>query len=282
MNAEILHVAGQTPGAPTPGRPKVIEDPTNRWLIHPIGAALLPVAIRLGIHPNLVSLTGLGFGILAGLAYHNWADPWMATLGFVLMIGWHICDGIDGQLARATGKTSALGRLFDGICDYATFFAVLLPIVFTFDNWPPLLAFGLTAGAAHMAQAAYFEGERESWIRRSHGVFTTRARSVAGGMFEDIYNRAEAALGNRTRPIDAALAADPALLPRYLAATEAPMRRLTILGANGRTVAIWLACLAGQPWLYFAWELFGLSLIGVLMARNLRRIEAGLCTTRAG
>jgi phosphatidylglycerophosphate synthase len=282
MNAEILHVAGQPPGAPVPGRPQAIEDPSNRWLVHRIAAAVLPLAIRSGIHPNVVSLTGLGFGILAGVAYRQWHDPWMATLGFVLMVGWHICDGIDGQLARATGKTSAFGRLLDGICDYATFFAVLLPIIFTFDNWPPLLALGLTAGGAHVLQAAYFEGERESWIRRSRGVFTARARSEAGGIVEAIYNRIEAALGNRTRPIDDALAADPALLPRYLAATEVPMRRLSILGANGRTVAIWLACLAGMPWLYFIWELFGLSLIGIAMAHNLRKVEAGLCTARAG
>ena len=46
-------------------------------------------AIRIGIHPNAVSLIGLGFGAMAGVAYAQWRDPWMATLGFVLMIGWH-------------------------------------------------------------------------------------------------------------------------------------------------------------------------------------------------
>jgi phosphatidylglycerophosphate synthase len=281
MNAQMLHI-GATPLDPPPqGRPQAIEDPSNRWLIHRITAALLPLAIRAGIHPNVVSLAGLGFGVLAGVAYSQWHDPWMATLGFALMIGWHICDGIDGQLARATGKTSAFGRLLDGICDYATFFAVLLPIIFSFDNWPPLLALGLTAGAAHVVQSAYFEGERESWIRRSRGVFAARARSAAGGIVEAGYNRIEGALGNRTRAIDAALAADPALLPRYLAATAPTMRRLAILGANGRTLAIWLACLSGMPWLYFIWELCGLTLIGVLLARRLRTIEARLCTSPA-
>jgi phosphatidylglycerophosphate synthase len=278
MNSETLHLGATLRDARAQGRPLEIEDPTNRLVIHRLAAALLPTAARVGLHPNAVSLAGLAFGILAGLAYRQWPNPWMATLGFGLMIGWHICDGLDGQLARATGKTSAFGRLLDGICDYATFFAVLLPIIFTFENWPPLLALGLTSGAAHVLQSAYYEGERESWIRRSRGNFAARARSRAGGPIEAVYNRIEATLGNRTRPIDAALAANPALLPAYLAATTAPVRRLSILGANGRTIAIWLACLGGMPWLYFIWELIGLTLIGTVMARNLRRIETGLCT----
>jgi CDP-diacylglycerol---serine O-phosphatidyltransferase len=281
MNVEILHISAAPLDPPAQGRPRAIEDPSNRWLIHRAGAALLPFAIRAGVHPNAVSLTGLGFGLLAGIAYSHWANPWMATLGFALMIGWHICDGIDGQLARATGKTSAFGRLLDGICDYATFFAVLLPIIFSFDDWPPLLAFGLTSGAAHVLQSAFYEGERESWIRRSRGEFTARARSEAGGPLEAVYNHIEATLGNHTRPIDDALAANPDLLPRYLAATQAPMLRLSILGANDRTLAIWIACLSGMPWLYFVWELFGLSLIGAMFAWRLRSVEADLCTASA-
>ncbi|MGL4541713.1 MAG: CDP-alcohol phosphatidyltransferase family protein [Polymorphobacter sp.] len=261
-------------------RPPTIEDPSNRWFVHRISGALLEPAIRIGIHPNAVSLIGLAFGAAAGVAYLQWRNPWMATLGFVLMIGWHVCDGLDGRLARATGKVSPLGRLLDGICDYATFFMVLLPMALGFSNWPATLALGLTAGAAHALQSAYFEAERESWIRRSRGVFAARQRSNAGGLIEAAYNRIESSLGNRERPVDGWLRAHPEQLPRYLAVTAPVMRWMTLLGANARTLAIWLACLAGFPVAYWLWELVGLSVIAVVLARHLRHVEAGLLSAR--
>jgi len=260
------------------GRALSIETPTNRWFVHRISDALLAPAIRLGIHPNMVSLIGLGFGAAAGVAYVHWRDPWMATLGFVLMIGWHICDGLDGRLARATGKVTALGRLLDGVCDYATFFMVLVPIALTFDNWPMVLTFGLIAGMAHALQSAFYEGERESWTRRSRGVFVAKPRSNAGGLIERSYNRIEASLGNCERPIDHWLAAHPDRLPGYLAASVPVMRMSAILSANSRTIAIWLACMAGFPVAYWVWELVGLSLIAFVLAARLRQVEASLCS----
>ncbi|TFU06484.1 CDP-alcohol phosphatidyltransferase family protein [Polymorphobacter arshaanensis] len=269
-------------GTPTGGnmdaRPPSIETPTNRWFIHRIAAALLPPAIRLGIHPNTVSLMGLAFGAGAGFAYWQWRDPWMATLGFILMIGWHICDGLDGQLARATGKVTALGRLLDGVCDYATFIMVLLPIALSFDNWPLTLTLALASGVAHALQSAYYEGERESWIRRSRGIFTVRPRSNAGGFIERSYNKIESTLGNRERPVDAWLAANPQRLPQYLAATAPVMRTMAILSANSRTVAIWTACMIGLPVTYWLWELIGLSLFAMMLAGRLRQVETALET----
>lgn len=247
--------------------------------MHRVAAALLPLAVRLGIHPNTVSLLGLACGAAAGFAYAQWRDPWMATLGFVLMIGWHICDGLDGQLARATGKVTALGRLLDGVCDYATFIFVLVPIALSFDNWPLTLGLALLSGAAHALQSAYYEGERESWIRRSRGIFTVRPRSTAGGLIERSYNRIESQLGNRQRPIDGWLATHPAQLPGYLAATAPVMRTMTILSANSRTVAIWVSCMIGLPVAYWLWELIGLSLFAMMLAGRLRQVEAA---TEAG
>lgn len=259
-------------------RPPVIEDPSNRFFIHRISRALLTPAIRFDIHPNTVSVLGLLCGAGAALAYWHWRDPLLATLGFVLMIGWHICDGLDGQLARATGKVSAIGRLLDGLCDYATFVMVMLALALSFDNWPPMLGLALISGALHALQSAYYESQRESWIRRSLGKFAARARSLAGGRYEQLYNVVEEWLGNHSRPIDAALRANPALLPRYLGASAPVLQKMVVLSANSRTLTIWLACIAGQPILYFYWEIFGLTLIALLLAARLRHVEAGLCT----
>ena len=262
-----------------PARPLAIEDPTNRWLVHRLSDALLVPAIRVNLHPNTVSLMGLVFGAAAGWAYADWRDPRFATLGLMLMLGWHVCDGLDGRLARATGRASPLGRLLDGLCDYAVFFCVLLPIAFSLPDRPLMVALCVSAGAAHALQSAYFEGERTSWIRRSRGEMTAQDRSTAGGVFETFYNASERLLANRTRPIDLELRKRPQALPLYLEATAPLVRRLAVLSANSRTIAIWLACMAGHPAWFWWWELFGLTVFALALARALRRTEAQLVTT---
>jgi hypothetical protein len=76
--------------------------------------------------------------------------------------------------------------------------------------------------------------------------------------------------------VDQALAANPALLPAYLSATAPLVRGLSVLSANNRTIAIALACLAGDPRLYWYWEILGLSMVAVAMAGRLRKREAEL------
>lgn len=254
----------------------MIEDPSNLWLVHPTADRLLAPALRLGIHPNIVSFTGMGFGALAGYFYAHWQNPAAVLAGFVLMVGWHVMDGLDGKLARASGKTSPLGRLIDGLCDYMVFFLVLLPIVFSFDDWPPVLALALASGLCHALQSAWYEGEREAWKRRARGVFHVEPRPAARFWGERGYNAIEERLGSGTKPIDVRLAANPALLDRYLDATAPHLRRLSLLSANNRTIAIAIACLAGNPKLYWYWEIFILSGAAVLLAVTLRRTEDGL------
>jgi len=259
-------------------RPSEIEPFSNRHGFHRLAVAILPWAIRRGIHPNSVSLAGLGFGLLAGLAYLNWTDWRLATLGFLCMLAWHVMDGLDGKLARATGKTSDFGRLLDGIADYSTFVAVNLALAFTHDR--PWLALGmaLVAGVAHALQSQFYEGERATYIRRAAGNFDPIARSAAGGRIEQLYNRGEALLGNRARALDSLLkAAGPAEQARLLAAWRPrAARTLNLMGplsANGRTLAIWLAVMAGEPMLYWAWEIVCLTLLALAAARSLRQAE---------
>jgi phosphatidylglycerophosphate synthase len=255
-------------------RPAVIEDPSNLWFVHPIAERLLPPALRLGIHPNTVSFAGMGCGAMAGWCYWHWQQPLFVIAGFVLMVGWHILDGLDGKVARASGKASPLGRLIDGICDYLTFIFVLLPIVLTFANWRLALAIALVSGALHAVQSAWYEGEREAWKRRARGSFQTEKRAPSGLGIEGVYNWVEQRLGSGARDIDSALMRRPDRVESYLAATAPLVRRLSILSANNRTIAIALACLVGNPRLYWFWEIVVLSLIAVAMAWQLRRREA--------
>ncbi len=40
-------------------RPSEVEEPTNRWFIHPMSRALVEVLIPTGITPNMVSVLGM-------------------------------------------------------------------------------------------------------------------------------------------------------------------------------------------------------------------------------
>ncbi len=254
----------------------MIEDPSNLWLVHPLSDRLLPLALRLGIHPNTISFAGMGFGALAGAFYWHWHQLLAVIAGFFCMTVWHVMDGLDGKLARASGKASPLGRLIDGLCDYMVFFLVLLPIVLTFDDWLPVLALAVLSGLCHAVQSAWYEGEREAWKRRARGVFHIEPRPPARFWGERLYNGVEAGLGGSTKAIDAKLAARPALLMPYLDATAPQLRRLSLLSANNRTIAIAVACLLGDPKLYWYWEIAALSVLALVLAKVLRRREVML------
>ena len=94
-----------------------IEEFTNVYIIHPISSWLVPKFIKLNITPNMVSSFGMVCGLMAGVCYYNYQTPIFAALGFLLMFMWHVFDGADGQLARATKNFSEIGKVIDGVCD---------------------------------------------------------------------------------------------------------------------------------------------------------------------
>ncbi len=251
----------------------MIEDRTNLWIVHPIAEWLLPWALRARIHPNLVSLTGMGCGLAAGWCYFHWREPGFVVAGLLFMIAWHVFDGLDGKVARASGKQSALGRLMDGLCDYVVFISVYLALVLSFDDWRPVLALAVASGAAHAVQSAWYEGERDSWKRRARGEFALPTQRQAHFWGERLYNWAESLLSSGGRATDSALAAAPGKQQAYLDGTAPMLRGLALFSANNRTLGIALAAFIGNPLIFWYWELLALSFLALLMAMLLRRRE---------
>jgi phosphatidylglycerophosphate synthase len=261
------------------GRPRDIEEPLNLALIHPVSRALLPVTVRLHIPPNAISIAGIGFGIAAAWAYYHYKSPAMALAGFAAMLAWHVFDGLDGMTARATGRTSEFGRFLDGFCDYSVFILVYLSLAFAAAAETGLgisLSAAVIAGAAHVVQAAWYELQREVFIRRSAGLPVFLPRAAVGGFLEVGYNALQAKLMPGAHVLDTALGADPALRAQYVANLRPVLSAATILGASGRTFAIFIACLAGSPLWYWLWEILGLSLAAILIERARRAREASL------
>ncbi len=78
-------------------------------IVEPVGNLLA----RLSVHPNILSLAGLIFSILAGVTYGIGAFFWAGWI--VVLAG--TCDVLDGQIARQTGKGSQFGAFFDSTLD---------------------------------------------------------------------------------------------------------------------------------------------------------------------
>jgi phosphatidylglycerophosphate synthase len=257
-----------------------IEDPTNLWIIHPAGRLLLPAALAARVSANTVSIGGLLLGAAGAAAFHGWRDWRMATLGLGLCIAWMIADGLDGMIARATGTASELGRFLDGVCDHAVFVCLYVSLaasLATPQAW--LLAAG--AGAVHAVQAAVYEGERARFHRRIRCAPWTPSRAAGGNLLLRGYDAVACSLDRWSEPFDRRLAgaADPAPLARaYAEAATPPMRLMALLSNNMRLAAIYLACLAHDPRLFWWWELGPMTAVviaGVVWRRSAERRVAG-------
>ena len=272
-----------------------IEEITNLRFIHPLASRLVPLAAKLRISPNALTLTGMLFGLLAGLAYYRYPDARFVVAGFVLMIGWHIMDGADGQLARLTQSQSHFGKVLDGISDSATFLAVYTALALALARKYGGGAYALVSLSAvfHAIQSASYELQRQEYERwgwgrkeprdpgaaapessRSHASVIDRSFAFLDRLFyfglsfptADITRRIRATMSAALdRPPDCAAR----VRERYRRVFAPLVRRWSILSANYRTLGIFICALFAVPEYYFWFEIFGFSaLLAVLIANE--------------
>ena len=274
-------------------RTREIEEFTNLFFVHPIGARLLPLCVRLKVSPNAVSLTGLAFGLCAGIAYYRYAQLGWAVVGFLLMIGWHILDGIDGQLARLTNRQSEFGKVIDGIADNVTFIAVYsglgLAIGARYGIWSWLII--ALAGIAHSMQAAIYELQRQEydywgWGKQSaefKSVERLRRENQGRGPVQRIVHGlgvAYAKMQQRVSGLDlefreriaTALATQPDRAPllrqQYRETFAGLVRRWSIMCANYRTLGIFTCAVLHVPIVFFLIELVVLAPLTLLLVQQ--------------
>ena len=130
----------------------------------------------------MVSVLGAMLVVAAGLAYHQHAWPISALLGLALHMAWHVVDGADGDLARLTGKTSPIGEMVDGLCDYLSHVVLYACSAGSWrrPGWSFGVAAGwwlLVAGLSHAVQSNHVEVQRRQyqwwvygtpWLRHTH------------------------------------------------------------------------------------------------------------------
>ena len=260
------------PHVPDRSRDRRIEDPTNLWIIHPAARRLLPWFVARGISANTVSLGGLLLGALAALAYAKW-DLWpFACIGLLLSIAWLVADGLDGMIARATGTASPVGRFLDGICDHGVFLLIYLALAASIGILEGWVLAGC-AGAIHALQSDLYEGERARFHRRRVGI-ASAASTPALNPLVRLYDGVAGLVDRFALGFDEVLRRDPdpvQLGAAYGASAAKPLRLMSLLSANVRVYAIFLACIARDPRLFWWFELLPLTSILVI----------GLCWHRA-
>ena len=97
-----------------------------RWLTDPI----VGVLARVGVTPNMLTLAGvLGNAGAAALAARGNFLP-----AGIVMLAASSLDMLDGALARATGKATRFGSVFDAVMDRLSEAAVLFGLLFYFSD----------------------------------------------------------------------------------------------------------------------------------------------------
>ena len=265
-----------------PLRPRELEDGLNYYLYHPLAWRLARLLAHTPLTPNMVSVMGAGCVIGAAYAYFlafpphpGW--PLAAALGMALHMFWHVVDGADGDLARITGKSSPIGEMVDGICDYTGHVVLYLVLGWLLSRqiggWGWVLM-GL-AGASHIAQTNHVEVQKRSyqwwvydrvWLGNTHKDKAAATRKGIFAAFAGFYLGVAGWFSGGAKIIDAAVTAaanDPARRERIrsLARTQAPplLALLKWLGPNPRAIVLGLSMLAGSPLWYFLYLIIALN-----------------------
>ena len=264
------------PHAPDGSRDRRIEDLTNLWVIHPSSRFLLPWFVSQRISANAVSVGGFCIGALAALAFANWRVWPFASIGLLLSIAWLIADGLDGMIARATGTATQLGRFLDGLCDHGVFILIYIALaasVGTLEGW----TLAICAGVLHALQSNFYESERARFHRRCLGMAATPP--TAGNPLLLFYDRVSRLVDRLAVGFDEVLGRDhdPVQLgTAYGVDAAKPLRLMSLLSANVRVLAIFLACMAQDPSLFWWFEILPMTAILILGLSWHRRLESRL------
>lgn len=90
--------------------------------------------VRMGWSPNTVTITGAALVLAACAAYALHRNGWVFAAWLTVAFAF---DGLDGAVARLTGRSTHLGGYLDAIIDRYQETAVLAAIAWAHDQWAP-------------------------------------------------------------------------------------------------------------------------------------------------
>ena len=144
-----------------------VEDPVNRYVHRPLAYLFVRAIFRTRITPNMITLSTVIIGFIAGCAF-VWGTPAAMFAGGACLWTAAILDGADGILARAKDLQSEFGRALDGSADALvavfTVFPAFYHIWVTSHN-PYYLALMVPALGLTLVHLATYDFYKESYLR---------------------------------------------------------------------------------------------------------------------
>lgn len=284
------------------------EEHIDLVFYRPIGFAWAVLARRLGITPNAITIAAIILGIGAAVAFYFPALG-INVVGMLLLVWANSFDSADGQLARMTHQYSRLGRILDGACGDIWFVAIYMAICLRENAFSPwfgahpwtIWILAAVTGACHAKQAAmadyyrqfhlyFLKGEQGSELDSCDSLRASVAGLPWRGnfwkkvtvLFYANYTANQEVMTPAMQKLRAELAARfpdgkiPSDFRRDFRAMSLPLMKYTnILSFNWRCIILFASLFAGQPWLYFCFELLVLTGLMIYMMRR----HENLCRT---
>lgn len=267
------------------------EEFIDIYFYRPIGYQWALLFNKLNISPNTVTIASIFIGIAAGICFY-FNDLAINIAGMLLLIWANSYDSADGQLARMTGKKSALGRVLDGACGDLWFIsiyaAICLRLTPEWGIWIWIL--GAITGFFHSKQAAmadyyrnihllFLKGESGSELSRSVQLEADFAKLSwrknfiykLFGFFYLNYTKGQEQITPKFQLLMEAIQtvyADkiPDGFRQKFREKSLPLMKYTnMLSFNTRVIALFVSLFINMPWLYFVFELTVLNVMLVYM-----------------
>jgi hypothetical protein len=247
----------------------------------PIGYRWALLFDKLNVSPNAVTIAGIIIGIGAGICF-GFSSLKINILGMLLLVWANMYDSADGQLARMTEKKTTLGRILDGFCGIVWFFVIYAAICFRLTpSWGVWIwALGAFTGFFHGKQtsmADYYRNIHLFFLKGKSGSeladFATLKENYRkmswrhdfmdklSNVFYVNYTKDQESLTpNFQKMMKIIREKYPEEVPEWFRVAfrekSLPLMKYTnMLSFNTRVIALFVALIINQPWLYFIFEL---------------------------
>ena len=157
----------------------VADEQVRRWL-RPALAVLADALTRAGLRPGHLTATGLALGVAAAVTVA--LGLWWAAL--VLWLVSRLADGVDGVMARRSGRSSELGGFLDLLADFLAYGAWVVGVAVALPGARVACAALLLAYYLNGSAFLALSGLAERRARRI--VDTDRSLQFVGGLAEGV------------------------------------------------------------------------------------------------